>query len=465
MSRSDNVYARLPVAAQHAAVSTFGASWAWARFGPGFRRHLAEFEGRDHWNTSTWETYTTRAVTELASTAVERVPHYRQTYSVEQKAAARSGRLADLPLLDKAPLRQNPEQFVDPTVRPRRPRVFLTSGSSGTPIATWWSTDELRASMALREARSARWAGTSFRFPRATFSGRMVEPDPDSSGPFYRFNAVERQIYLSAFHLRPDTAETYVRAFRRHKIQWATGYAVSFGLLAQFILDSGIEPLALRAVVTTSEKLTPTMRQRISTAFGCPVYEEYAAVENAFFASECREGSLHVSPDAGVVEILRPDGSAADPGEVGEVVVTGLLRRVQPLIRYRIGDAAMWAPDSCRCGRGMPVIAEVCGRTEDVLVGPDGRQLVRFHGIFVGLDQIVEAQVIQETLDRFRIMVVPDAGFDDADETEMIQRMRQRLGDVAVEVVRVERIPRTATGKFQAVVSELGHDKPHTEPS
>lgn len=84
--------------------------------------------------------------------------------------AAQDGCLSQSPLLDKDPLRADPERFVDPTFRPRRTRTFLTSGSSGTPIATIWSTPELRASnMAIREARSARWAGTSFRYPRATF--------------------------------------------------------------------------------------------------------------------------------------------------------------------------------------------------------------------------------------------------------------------------------------------------------
>lgn len=458
MSRQDDLYARLPRFAQHAAVSTFGATWAWARFGPGFRRALTEFEQRDIWEAAEWELWTHGAVRDLIAHASRHVPYYRDTYDRQELKAAQDGCLSELPLLDKDPLRADPERFVDPTFRPRRTRTFLTSGSSGTPIATIWSTPELRASMAIREARSARWAGTSFRYPRATFSGRMVEPDPESSGPFYRYNAVERQIYLSAFHLRPDTAKTYVDAFRRHHIQWATGYAVSFSLLAGFILDAGLEPLSLRAVVTTSEKLTDPMRERIAAAFGCPVFEEYAAVENCFFASECPEGSLHVSPDAGVVEILRPDGTTADPGEIGEVVTTGLLRRTQPLIRYRMGDLATWSIEGCRCGRAMPVIGEVNGRVEDVVVGPDGRRLVRFHGVFVGMANVREAQVVQEAVDRFRVLVVPDRGFCAEDSSEIVERLRQRVGDVKVSVIETDSIPRTASGKFQAVVSEIKTD-------
>lgn len=458
MSRTENIYARLPVMGQHLAVSAFGASWAWARFGPGYWQNLKTLLNREHWSADEWEHYTRQAVATFAGQAVDNVPYYRESYSPGEKAAARDGRLADLPLLEKSPLRGDPKQFLDPTRRPRQMRTFHTAGSSGTPVATYWSSNELRASMALREARSARWAGVSFAQPRATFSGRMIEPDPDSNGPFYRFNAIERQVYLSPFHLGPRSVEMYVRALRRHRVQWATGYAVSFALLAGFILDQNIKPLSLKAVITTSEKLTDSMRDRIGRAFGCQVFEEYSSVENIFFASECQKGSLHVSPDAGTIEILGPDGSPVPAGETGEVVATGLLRRVHPLIRYRIGDRASWATDQCSCGRGMPVIAEVSGRMEDVVVGPDGRQLVRFHGIYLGLPQIIEGQVVQKGINHYQINLVVDHTYDDTISEEVTARFRQRVGDVKVQVIQVDRIPRSKSGKFQAVVSEL--DKP-----
>ena len=460
MGRADQLYERLPIPGQHAAVTAYGAYWAWARFGRGYRAHLSAVLARDRWTHDEWEQWQHRALVGVLRDAVDRVPYYRATFSAAQRQAAAAGRLEELPLLEKEPLRADPERFVDPARRPRRPRVFHTSGSSGTPIATIWSLDELRLSMALREARSARWAGVSFRLPRATFSGRMVEPRADSLGPYHRFNAVERQIYLSPFHLGPDTAPAYAEAFRRHGIQWGTGYAVSFSLLAGYLLDADGPRPSLRAVITTSEELTDPMRERIGAAFGCTVREEYSSVENVLFASECSHGSLHVSPDAGLVEILRPDGTPTDPGEVGEVVATGLFRRVQPMIRYRIGDLASWAPEPCPCGRAMPVLAGVSGRVEDVLVGPDGRELVRFHGVFVGLPGVIEAQVVQEAIDRFRVVVVPDRAFTSVQERDVIDRMRQRLGDVVVTVERVDQIPRGPSGKFRAVVSELHRPDP-----
>ena len=179
-------------------------------------------------------------------------------------------------------------------------------------------------------------------------------------------------------------------------------------------------------------------------------------MENALFASECEHGRLHVSPDWGIVEILKPDGTSCAPNEVGEVVTTCLMREYQPFIRYRLGDLAMWDSELCPCGRNMPVLKETVGRIEDVVIGPDGRQMVRFHSIFVNQPHVREGQILQEALNRIRVKVVTTNGFGVADIEGIISRVQQRLGtEVEVIVEPVNYIPRNSSGKFQAVVSLL----------
>lgn len=457
MGRLISCYARLPVWAQHAAVSAYGVYWYWYRFGPGWRRYAAEYARRERYSPGQWGEWLQQQVREVLQVAAQQVPYYRSHWSRSQRAAAMAGRLADIPLLEKDPLRTDPYQFVRDDVHPHGVRSWPTSGSTGTPIQSIWTIVEMRRSLAVREIRSARWAGVSFRRPRATFHGRMVVPDPQSRGPFYRYNVVERQVYLSPFHLRPETAPQYVEALGRHRIEWLTGYAVAYYLLARLMLEQRLAPPpSLKAIVTTSEKVTPAMREVMQRAFGCPVFEEYSTVENALFASECEHGRLHVSPDVALVEILRPDGSPCEPEEPGEVVATGLLRRHQPFIRYRLGDAACWDPAPCPCGRAMPVIKDVLGRIEDVVIGPDGRRIAQFYGVFADQPHVREGQIVQDAVDRIRVRVVPAAGFGPGDVRDVAQRIQQRLGpDMAVSVELVDEIPRSRSGKFQAVVSRL----------
>lgn len=456
MSKRDDLYKRLPVWAQNIAVSSYGAYWHWLRFGGSYETKRIGYLKREHYDAPAWQAYQTKVLTQLLSYVAQEIPYYSRTWDERQKRAAQSGDLTALPLLEKEPLRLEPYDFVAPGLRKRLHWKFFTSGSTGTPIATLWIADEIRDTLAVRETRSANWAGVSFSQPRATFSGRLVEPDPHSAGPFYRYNAIEKQVYFSAFHLRADTASNYIEGMRRHHVKWMTGYAVSFYLLARYILDQNLKLPPLKAIITTSEKLTPEMREVMQQAYQCKIYEEYSTVENALFASECESGNLHVNPDVSVVEILRPDGTACAPGETGEVVTTCLMRTYQPLIRFRLGDLASWSGKSCRCGRAMPVIQEVVGRIEDVVVGPDGRQMVRFHGIFIDQPNIREGQVIQEAIDHIHIKVVPANSFNQEDITSVILRVQQRLGrNVYVTVESVSSIPRTSAGKYKAVVSKL----------
>jgi phenylacetate-CoA ligase len=455
MTKVEIFYSLLPVFSQNIAISMYGYYWRWLRFGGDYLYQVEKFREREKFSFNQWESWQKEELKRILSIAITNVPYYSKTFSIFQKKAALEGELQDLPLLEKRILSQAPYSLVRNDIKTKQ-FTFKTSGTTGTPVKSIWSLPENRKSLAMREVRSANWAGVSFSLPRATFSGRMVEPDPNSKGPYYRFNFAEKQVYFSAFHLRPDTAKSYVQALWSHKIEWLTGYASSYYLLATLIIKQNLKVPKLKAVITTSEKLTPQMRSIMEEAYGCRIYEEYSTVENALFASECEYGSLHVSPDAGIIEILREDGSSCNSGEVGEVVATCLLRDYQPLIRYRLGDLAAWGTELCQCGRCMPIIKEVVGRVDDIIIGPDGRQVVRFPGVFTSQPNVVEGQIIQESLDLIRIKVVPTESFNESDEIDIKKRIHQRLGEsVKVVVEPVTEIPRSQAGKFKAVISNI----------
>lgn len=437
-------------------ISVYGAWWHWLRFGGNYPRYAKEIRQREFFTNSQWQEYQRVKLIELLRICVSEVPYYRENWNQSQRQFGIEGDLSELPLLEKQALRGSGSTFIRQVPGGLFKQTFHTSGTTGTPIISTFTLSEMRESLAVREVRSANWAGVSFSDPRATFSGRMVEPDPEETKQVYRYNSAEKQVYFSAFHLKPSTARSYVEALHKHKVVWMTGYAVSFYLLAHFILDQGLKLPPLKAVITTSEKLTEQMRSVMEKAYGCKVYEEYSTVESVLFASECEHGRLHVSPDVGIVEILRPNGAPCEPGEVGEVIATCLFRSYQPLIRFRLGDLAAWDPEPCPCGRQMPVIKEVVGRIEDVVTGPDGRQLVRFHGIFTGQPNIIEGQIIQETLTDFVVRLVPTPDFSEVDEIDVRNRMHQRLGaQVTVRIEKVSSIPRAPSGKFKAVVSKV----------
>jgi phenylacetate-CoA ligase len=126
------------------------------------------------------------------------------------------------------------------------------------------------------------------------------------------------------------------------------------------------------------------------------------------------------------------------------------------MVRFRLGDVAAWSSQTCSCGRGMPLVKEVFGRIEDVVIGPDGRRIAQFYGVFVGLPHVREGQVLQESRERIRLRVVVTQDFNATDGDTLVARMRQRLGEgIEIVVDVVDEIPRHKSGKFQQVVSLL----------
>jgi len=454
-------YPFAPVWAQTLGISLYGLSWRKERLGGRFEEYVTGFREREGWSADRFQDFLRTELRGTLLQAISEVPYYRERWaslglSPESFSQFEISDLSRLPTTPKQALRDGPGEFISPrAARFHRLRKFHSSGTTGTPVTAVCSCDGRRKFMAGREARSFGWAGTSIRKPRSMIGGRMVVPKGDSGPPFHRYNWAEKQVYFSAFHISPQNAPHYVAALNRYQPLVFTGYAYSHYLLARMMLDQGLRlDYQPEALVLSSEKLTPEMKLTLRQAFGARAYEEYGCVENCGLATECEQGRLHVNPDFGILEIVDDLGRPVPAGVAGRILGTSLLNEAQPLIRYEIGDLGTWSEESCPCGRNhLPVLKEVVGRLEDVVTGPDGRQMVRFHGIFIDLPGVMEGQVVQENANQFTVRIVAGDGFDESQARTIRTRFEERLGKVLVRIERVSEIPRTERGKFRAVVS------------
>jgi phenylacetate-CoA ligase len=211
----------------------------------------------------------------------------------------------------------------------------------------------------------------------------------------------------------------------------------------------------MRVAITSAEPLPEWQRQTIAAAFCCPVRETYGMSETVAWASECEAATLHEWPEVGHIEVLA-NGVVSAPGEVGEFICTGLLNLDFPLIRCRLGDSGRLAPRGtpCACGRTLPALAAVEGRTNDLLLTRDGRRVSWLNPVWYGLP-VRQGQIVQETLDRVRVRYVPAAGFNAEWRQLVVQRLHERLGPVHVVLEEVPEIPRGANGKFRTVLNVL----------
>jgi len=455
VSALTSLYEKVPPPARSLMASVRGYQLRRWRYGSNTERLVAETLERDAWDAARWQGWREDRLARLLHRAATRVPFYRELWQERRRRgdSASWERLENWPILGKQPLRERPEAFVADDRDPRRMLVVETSGTTGTPVKMWRSKEVERGWYSIFEARLRRWNGVTLRDRWAHHGGARVIPGDRTEPPYWVWNAPMRQLYLSSYHVTPEAAPHYVDAMRRYRVRYMLGYPSAMHGVARAALERGLEAPRLAVVISNAERLYDFQRDAIANAYGCRVQNTYGQGEIACAASECAHGTMHMWPDVGVTEWVRDDADApVETGRVGRLVVTGLINTDMPLIRYAIGDRAARPAEAsdCPCGRKLPVLGALEGRTADVILTPAGSPVGGLDTIFHSGLPMREAQIVQETLHRIRINVVAAPGFGPAHAEDMRQGIRARLGDsVEVLVDVVDSIPRTPAGKFQ----------------
>jgi phenylacetate-CoA ligase len=208
----------------------------------------------------------------------------------------------------------------------------------------------------------------------------------------------------------------------------------------------------------TSESLYEDQRRVIEKVFNCRVANGYGGRDAGFIAHECPQGGLHITAEDLIVEIVDAAGQVLPTGQAGEVVVTHMATAGFPFIRYRTGDVATLDDRCCPCGRGLPLLKEIHGRTTDFIVASDGTVMHGLALIYIIRDLVgvQKFKIVQEDLRQTRIFLVTDIDFRSSDLDTIRNGVRQRLGaDVEVSVDLVDDIPAERSGKFRYVVSKV----------
>lgn len=450
------IYHSLPPAARSTVASIRGYYLNWWRYDSRTDCLVEEALERDFWSPDKWGTWREERLGFLLERAATTVPFYRRSWEERRRRGDKASwsYLENWPVLGKESLRSEPGAFVADDRSTSKMFHDHTSGTTGTSLDLWISGETVKEWYALFEARARRWYGLSRNDRWAIFGGQLVTPAARQKPPYWVWNKGLNQLYMSSYHLSADSAPAYVEALGKYDITYVLGYPSAIEALARESIRQGIATPELNVAIANAEPLFEHQREVISEAFKCPVRETYGMAEIAAAASECEKGSLHQWPEAGIIEI----GDGED-SKSGEFICTGLLNTDMPLIRYRVGDSGELSENDCACGRGLPVIDSIEGRTDDLLFTKEGRRVGRMDPVFKGGIRMKEAQIVQESLMAIKVRFVPAEGFGSKDKDQLASRIRERLGTVEVGFEEVSEIPRTNRGKFRAVVCNISEEE------
>lgn len=388
-------------------------------------------------------------MTEALQHAVTRVPFY-------QRLGVDSGSLSDFPILEKEDLVREVEQL-----RPSRPHRALrktTGGSTGRAVTVFKDPRGIAAE------RAATWTAFSWyginpgeRAVRLWGTGGTIQRKIRSR---LADLAMNRQTF-SAFAFKDEDLSSYWKVISEYQPRYIYGYASMIEALAEELLvnQTGQPGWGLKAIITTAEPLFPRQRDLMERAFGVQIRNEYGCGEVGPIAYECERGRLHLMETHLHIEVLDEKGTEVNPGETGEIVVTDLMNRAMPLIRYRVGDLATKPSDGgvCRCGLAFQTLQEVLGRTYDFVEDAMGR---KYHGesIMYVLEKILDEglnisafQVVQEEPGHILFKYVAKS-----DPTDVRGALRDALSTqlhpMRVETRQVSEIERAPSGKHRLII-------------
>ena len=387
------------------------------------------------------------------------VPYYRDVFAqagFDPAAVCSLDDLGRLPLLTKSLIREHDQALVHPGA------VGLgrssTGGSSGEPLIFGLGRQRVTHDVAAKW-RATRWWGVDIGDPEVVVWASPIELGAQDRVRLIR-DAIFRTELLPAFEMSEAKLDGFIQAIRARRPRMLFGYPSALAHVARHAERRGVvmNDLGSRVAFVTGERLYDDQRAAISRVFGCPVANGYGGRDAGFIAHECPLGGMHVTAEDIVVELVAPDGRPVPAGTPGEVVVTHLASRDYPFVRYRTGDVAVLDDRLCACGRGLPLLREIQGRSNDFVVSADGT-LMGGAALTYVLREVpgIEAfKIVQESRELTRVMVVAGALFPATGVAAITARFQRRLGEaVRVEVELVDQIPPEKSGKYRYIISRV----------
>lgn len=403
-------------------------------------------------------------VRSLVRYAAATVPYYRELFranGLDPRDIRSAADLDRLPLLHKATVRANPLRFVSQSARGRRSVPFATSGSTGSPLTVYHDQLSLIANLVHTEPEKEviRKAAAAHR-PLHQLDIRYSQSTVKKIQGFYRQALffpkrphrhqidIERpleEVVEAICSLRPQVLESY------------GSYLETLFRMADVGIVRFPPP---RVVKYGADAMTGPGRQLIEERFGVRVLSRYNAVECLRIGFTCEHGrGYHLREDLCHLRLVDQRGLPVSPAQPGEIVVSNLVNHGTVLLNYRLGDLGVLSDEPCPCGRSLPLLTDLEGRVEDVLLLP-GNRVVHpraIWGLLKGRPEVLRYQLIQHEPERleFRLLTRERPDFDRAVE-ELKGQVDQLLGPARIDFVFSEQLGRPTGGKFRAVISHCG---------
>ncbi len=361
--------------------------------------------------------------------------------------------LKSFPILDKPTLNSNVDDML--TMPKDKLIKNSSSGSSGVQTVGYYSQREMDT---FRAIQTVFWEWGGYQLgDQLIQTGMGLNRSRVKKIKDYLL----RTKYMIAFNPDPvEVKETFSKL--GDDTYRFFGYASSLYVYAQLAKELGLNGPKFKSMVCWGDKMFPHYRDLIREQFGCEVTETYGAAEGFQMAGQKDLPYMYIMAPWVYMEILDDDGNEVEDGEMGHVVVTSLIARAMPMIRYRIGDLAVKLPKNNyppKRDLELPLLKRVVGRDTDIVKTPNSRWLIvhTFTGVFEYYPEIKQFRIVQRELENFEVEYIRGDNFDLRILDKVSAHLEKVIQDDSISwnYTEVASIPNSPSGKPQIIKSML----------
>jgi phenylacetate-CoA ligase len=416
------------------------------------------------WEESRLKEWQLDKLNKLLFEAKSHSPYYSRLFKNTTLPLKSLNEISDLPIMTKKVMRDNFEEIKCANISNKELELSKTGGSTGEPSYYYLSNnskDWNRGTV----YRSAEWADVFLGERTVQMMGSHYDQKEFQKLKWKLIFFFQRYKDLSVARVNDEILDSYFHQIKNYRPTSIWGYASGIYLMADFISKNYPKSNFnfLKALITSSETLQPSWREKINSVFGeGKVFDHYGSRE-VYIASECKmHNGYHIHSEVILLEVVDKNNMPLPPGEIGRILITDLSNYVFPFIRYEIGDIGVLGDrKKCECGVCLPMLERVEGRIPDIVILKDRILTPPNFTILMSDFQGVDSyQIIQEEVDYLVVKIVSNDRMNN-DVKNYIKASLAELTGVStkIDIQYVDDIPVPASGKRRYIISKVAAER------